>query len=255
MKIQYMSDLHLEFTQNREYFKENPIEPIGDVLVLAGDIVCDIYRDEASEFFKDVESKFKFVISTMGNHEFYSSEISYAYPSYKKYFSKNHVTMNNEAIIIDKTKFIVSVLWSKIDPLHELEIKSRLTDYRLIKKLENDVLIDLIPKDTDYYHKISVDFIEKELQNPFDGKIVLITHHLPSFFCVNPKWKNNTIISAFVTNLDKLIHENKIDAWIFGHQHESFSDFLGNTKMLCNPLGYSKEDNFNFFRSNKIFEV
>ena len=38
MKIQYASDLHLEMPYNRDYWYENRIEPVGDILILAGDI-------------------------------------------------------------------------------------------------------------------------------------------------------------------------------------------------------------------------
>jgi len=38
MKIQYASDLHLEFKTNSDFLRNNPIIQAGDALLLAGDI-------------------------------------------------------------------------------------------------------------------------------------------------------------------------------------------------------------------------
>lgn len=34
MKIQYCSDLHMEFHENMRFMKSLPLEPVGDVLVI-----------------------------------------------------------------------------------------------------------------------------------------------------------------------------------------------------------------------------
>lgn len=37
MLIQFCSDLHLEFYNNRQWLKANPLIPIGEILVIGGD--------------------------------------------------------------------------------------------------------------------------------------------------------------------------------------------------------------------------
>ncbi len=74
MKIQYCSDLHLEFTQNSQFLRENPVEPVGDILILAGDITYWGKKHFNHWFFDYVADNFKAVYYIPGNHEFYTGK-------------------------------------------------------------------------------------------------------------------------------------------------------------------------------------
>ena len=70
MKIQYASDLHLEFADNWRYLKENPLQVTGDILVLAGDIGYLGDENYSKHPFWDWASEnYQQVIVCMGNHD------------------------------------------------------------------------------------------------------------------------------------------------------------------------------------------
>jgi len=75
MKIQYCSDLHIEFPENKEYLVNNPIKPIGDILILAGDIALFRTLNEQDNFFDYVSTNFNYTFWIAGNHEYYHSDI------------------------------------------------------------------------------------------------------------------------------------------------------------------------------------
>ena len=74
MKIQYASDLHLEFHENSRWLKENPLVVAGDVLILAGDIGYLGDDNYAHHPFWDwCAESFRQTIVIPGNHELYKS--------------------------------------------------------------------------------------------------------------------------------------------------------------------------------------
>ena len=76
MILQYCSDLHLEFSQNEAYIKAHPIQPVGEVLILAGDITLFNRIDYQKDFFNYVSDHFRETYWIPGNHEYYQSDIS-----------------------------------------------------------------------------------------------------------------------------------------------------------------------------------
>ncbi|MBQ9661054.1 MAG: metallophosphoesterase [Bacteroidales bacterium] len=73
MKIQYASDLHLEFEQNGRYIEQGGIKSVADVLVLAGDVSYLGDRKMWKRPFWDwCAENFQETFVVLGNHEFYS---------------------------------------------------------------------------------------------------------------------------------------------------------------------------------------
>ncbi len=240
MKIQIVSDLHLEFPENREWLRNNPLIPKGDVLLIAGDTICDKYKQKAKSFYDKISKKFSYIISTMGNHDFYHGIIDYAYPFYKSNISENHIKLNNQSYIIDDVKFIVTILWSKVPESKKSAVSRGLNDYRLIShtniyKEKYLIRVD----DTNNYFEMSFKFLKEELQKPFNGKIIVMTHHLPSYECISKEFIDDDLNSAFASNLNELIISNPIiKYWICGHSHDFFLNTIGQTMIIRNPLGY-----------------
>ncbi len=257
MKIQIASDLHLEFPQNNEWLRNNPLIPDGDVLLLAGDIICDKYNKKANSYYDKIAKDFDFVISTMGNHEFYHGVIDYAYPVYQSQIVDNHIKLNNRCYVIDNVKFIVSTLWSYVPAADRGIVSQYLNDYRLISRTniyKEKYLLQI--NDTNNYHGISVKFLQEELEKPFDGSIIVMTHHLPSYDCIAKEYQGDKLNSAFASNLNELIMANpQIKYWVCGHSHDFNMTRIGETMVIRNPLGYVENGEERDFRRDCVIEV
>ena len=133
MKVQYASDLHLEFPQNKEYLRKNPLEPIGDVLILAGDIVPFAVMDKHSDFFSYISDHFKTTYWIPGNHEYYHFDLAQKCGTLNENIRSNLHLVNNLTVQIDSVRFIFSTLWSRISQTNRWQIERSVNDFHVIK--------------------------------------------------------------------------------------------------------------------------
>lgn len=111
MIIQYCSDLHLEFKANQRYLRQNPLPVIGDVLILAGDIVLFSRMDDHKDFFDYISESFSMTYWLPGNHEYYYSDVSERSGFLKESIRSNLFLVNNCAIEQGDTRFLFSTIW------------------------------------------------------------------------------------------------------------------------------------------------
>jgi len=252
MKIQYASDLHIEFQSNEYFLNENPIKPIGDILILAGDILPLSYIDEYNVFFDYLSNNFKYTYWIPGNHEYYGYDIQTYGNSFKKEIRNNVFLLNNQSIIHEDTKFIFSTLWTKINDYNSLIIQRSMNDFRVIKNNGRRLSIS----DYNDLHKQDLHFIKQEVANSNSENIVVISHHVPTFQNYPKEYLGSALNSAFAIELSEYIEKSNIDYWIYGHSHNNTKSFtIGKTEMRTNQLGYVQNGENIGFDTEIVFEV
>lgn len=253
MKIQYASDLHLEFAENASFIKHNPMDVVGDILILAGDIGYLGDQNYSRHPFWDWASEnFEQVIVAMGNHEFYKFfDISTLSDGYKLQIRHNVAAYYNAVIPIGNTDIIVSTLWSSV-PLKEAAYTEQVISdfHRIIYKGEMLTFADFNRE-----HRRCLDFIKSAVSESKAAHKIVVSHHVPSFKMLCPKFKGSKANGAFTVELEDFIKTSGIDYWIYGHSHYNVDVLIGNTLCLSNQLGYVFHNEHTLFRKDAIIEV
>ncbi len=235
MKLHILSDIHLEFSSL------SPPETEAGVIVLAGD-VCKGHAGPgwARDAFPGQE-----IVYVPGNHEFYDSDRPGKLAKIRASAQENNVhLLDNDAVVIstqsgETVRFLGCTLWTDFLYFGEnmkaaamREGQTFLNDFRLIGEGRHR----FTPARSIELHEESLTWLKAELAKPFDGKTVVVTHHLPSALSVSERFKDSLLTACFASNLDCLF--GQMDLWVHGHTHDCMDYEANGTRVVCNPRGY-----------------
>lgn len=233
MKIQILSDLHIDYSDYMPEFVE------ADVIVLAGDI-CLGTRGIAWARMTWPDKEIVFV---PGNHEYYRSEIGIENEMMADAGRVYGVHVLNRAeVVIGDVRFLGATLWTDFRLFGEEErpwayaaALNGLTDFRVIDYGSNTFM----PQDSAEINAMDAAWLRTKLiDETFEGETVVVTHHLPSWQSVADRFKKSLLSACFASDFEALLGHSKI--WIHGHTHDSYDYALNGTRVICNPRGYCK---------------
>ena len=243
MRLQIFSDLHADVRPLRQI----EIAPGIDAVVVAGD-TCE-GAEHAFAYLRQIVPMPIPIITVLGNHEFYRrcwrEEVAAARATAPLYGV--HLLEDDEVVLGD-VRFIGCTLWTDYAlfgegyvPLAMHAAGDGLNDHRRITWTKQPWQ-RFRPQEALVLHKRSHSFIETTLAKPFAGATVVVTHHAPHPRSVHPRYGDDLLSAAFVSDLTAVIEAGQPQLWVHGHVHENFDYQVGATRVFCNPHGYGAEN-------------
>lgn len=292
VKIQFVSDIHLETHHHtsKEIF-EKIIKPSAPYLALCGDIGypgAQLYEP----FLKYCSENFEHVFYITGNHEYYNDSKAIKYIKTKEFIEKsvsedelrrisarfpretpkirnqkireicskfsNIHFLDKETYKIPNTDIIIvgCTLWSKLD-MNPFMLPQFNDFHRICETKDNT----LMPKTYDDWNEEHVEFLGNTLtkiqnESP-DLKIVVLTHHCPTYDIIIEKYSSNdpNNMNSFFANKDLISPFGKnVKAWICGHTHGCKTINVEGTIVATNTFGYEWET-IEGFKNDATLEI
>lgn len=288
MRIQLMSDLHLEVNPD---FRPLP-HPAADVLVLAGDIGS--YQNGSALLLGDLPMDFGLsrfspiaglnpqraggwptpVIFVPGNHEFDGQDLALAKAHLARTCARLGIICLDDSVhVLGEVRFIGSTLWSDFDALgDEMSYKPRSYGVGETRRFAlrakafsaaNHYLAkfhathDARPMMAEQVRDISLAsqawLIEQLLAPHAQAKTVVITHFAPSLKSADPRYGLQPGTCGFCNAMDEWVA--LADAWLHGHLHSPSNYAIGKCQVRANPLGYANSHEQRYFDPQALIEV
>jgi predicted phosphodiesterase len=244
--IQITSDLHLEYHQHPVNISTF-LTPKSPNLAILGDLGYPTLPN-FKDFLKQVSKSYDHVFYVSGNHEYYNDkpmdEVKLMIHDVVSEFN-NIYFLDNDAVYCDNVKILGTTLWTKILPTIKNNISN---DHYHIKVKKDDQIVPLSFKDVNdmYYHNVK--FLETNINNDYT---LVLTHHLPSYQLITPRYKHFKHQYLFASSLDYLVR--KADIWCSGHTHEPIQLKIGDCLCAVNPYGY--HDKYQLYNKELVIKI
>jgi predicted phosphodiesterase len=235
LKLNVLSDLHLSLGA-----LDVPRND-ADVVILAGDIARPV---EAVAWACGLR---KPILYVPGNHEFYGGSVDATLDELKALSAGTNVrVLDDDAVALDGIRFLGTTLWTDFllfgrdqRDAAMREGQRFLRDFTRIRA-SDDPLTPFTPEDAAARFDRHSRWLQAQLDQPFDGPTVVITHHAPSRASIHPRFAGSVLNACFVSNAEHLLGGDRVQLWVHGHTHDSFDYVVNGTRVVCNPRGYAR---------------
>lgn len=274
MNIQLLSDLHLEAHPG---FTPTPA-PNADVLVLAGDIGS---YQPGSQLLDPDFGLARFspkhgwpvpVLFVPGNHEYDAQDFDQAHDRLRATCERLGITFLEREVVTTTelfhagaqthapVRFIGTTLWSDFDALNPdaqnpaaslgSALKTRDKAYRaanfyLRKAGTSRHGLPMLAEQVREQALQCQTWLRDALDQPFEGRTVVITHFAPSLQSADPRYGLTAGTAGFCNALDALLPQAQL--WLHGHLHCPSNYVRHGCRVVANPLGYARKNEQTLF--------
>lgn len=271
MKIQLLSDLHLEV---HPQLKIEPA-PGADLLVLAGDIGS--YQqgsllaepDFGLSRFSPRQGWPVPVVFLPGNHEYDMLDFDQAHQRLRALCEAlGIVWLERESMVLDGVRFIGTTLWSDFDALSQGRTPPEQDLTRILQQRDKAFRAanfylrktggtrqgrPMLAEQVREQALCCRDWLEHALAQPFAGTTVVVTHFAPSLLSADPRYGLVPGTAGFCNALDHLLPAASL--WLHGHLHAPVDYLHRGCRVRANPLGYARKGEQALFDPGLCIEV
>ncbi|WP_227430128.1 metallophosphoesterase [Psychrobacter sp. I-STPA6b] len=248
MKVQILSDLHIDSYAHRGKAMGDIPHTSAEVIIVAGDTANS---DQGMPWLQEqAERLAKPIVTIAGNHEYFGEDVLCFDERLKQWdnFSREHAqgvkVLQCSSIDIADVRILGCTLWTDYQyQADEQTIASAMAFMRDYQQIRAGSEL-FSPEISMQIHAQHRQWLYHALQQAYDErqKCVVVTHHSVSPLSVSKKYAHLSSNAAFVSDFSVWMYEPWAPKlWVHGHTHEAFDYQLGNTRVVVNPRAYPGE--------------